>query len=386
MTASSLGELVESMLYEGYALYPYTPQATKNATPTPFGIVYPPAYAAGTPGAFDHLQMDCVLDPGDEAEVRAEVAFLQATGVRHQATERRVRLDPVGVRGASAPLREASFEFEGLAGVARLTAKPWVESSWRVCLRVENTTIVPPGTAATMTRAEALSSALISAHPVLTVENGRWRSPLEVSGCENVNTWPVLATDEDDAMLGAAIILPDHPEIAPESRGNLFDNTEIEEALLLHVHALSDAERDAAAQQDPAVKEMIERALAAAPEDIAPLHGAFKPSPPEGQSRRPAGLPEPPPWLEDVPGEEQVEVQGRKLRRGEKVVLRLGDRIDVHDQMMNGRIATIERIFVDYDDRIHLGVTIDSDPMQEVLRESGRFLFFFPNEVEVVPG
>jgi hypothetical protein len=38
-------------------------------------------------------------------------------------------------------------------------------------------------------------------------------------------------------------MLPDHPELAPESLGNLFDNTEIEEALLLHVHALSEDER-----------------------------------------------------------------------------------------------------------------------------------------------
>ena len=45
----TLDELVDTLLYEGYALYPYTPGATKNATPTPFGIVYPPAYAAGQP-------------------------------------------------------------------------------------------------------------------------------------------------------------------------------------------------------------------------------------------------------------------------------------------------------------------------------------------------
>ena len=37
--------LADSLLYEGYALYPYTPAATKNATPTPFGIAYPTAYA-----------------------------------------------------------------------------------------------------------------------------------------------------------------------------------------------------------------------------------------------------------------------------------------------------------------------------------------------------
>ena len=33
----SIEELVRSLLYEGYALYPYTP-GVKNATPTPFGI------------------------------------------------------------------------------------------------------------------------------------------------------------------------------------------------------------------------------------------------------------------------------------------------------------------------------------------------------------
>ena len=43
--SDALERLVDSLLYEGYALYPYTPGATKNATPTPFGIVYPPAYA-----------------------------------------------------------------------------------------------------------------------------------------------------------------------------------------------------------------------------------------------------------------------------------------------------------------------------------------------------
>jgi len=40
-TKTHLERLVDSLLFEGYALYPYTPGATKNATPTPFGIVYP---------------------------------------------------------------------------------------------------------------------------------------------------------------------------------------------------------------------------------------------------------------------------------------------------------------------------------------------------------
>ena len=49
---ADLERLIDSLLYEGYALYPYTPGATKNATPTPFGILYPPSYAAGFSSTF----------------------------------------------------------------------------------------------------------------------------------------------------------------------------------------------------------------------------------------------------------------------------------------------------------------------------------------------
>ena len=105
------------------------------------------------------------------------------------------------------------------------------------------------------------------------VDGGRFVSPLEAVGCENINSWPVLATQEDDAVLGAAIMLPDHPQIAPESKGNLFDSTEIEEALLIHVLALSDDEREAAAAQDPAVRQMLERAAQTTPQELMDLHG-----------------------------------------------------------------------------------------------------------------
>ena len=101
----SLDQLVESLLYEGYALYPYTPGATKNATPTPFGIVYPPAYAEANPSCFDRLRMECVLE--GEGELSAEVRFLQAAGERHEGVERRVELDEPGLR---------EFEFDHLRG------------------------------------------------------------------------------------------------------------------------------------------------------------------------------------------------------------------------------------------------------------------------------
>ena len=73
-----LEQLIESLLWEGYALYPYTPTATKNATPTPFGIVYPPTYASGSSSTFDHLELRCVLESPTARRCAAEVRFLAA--------------------------------------------------------------------------------------------------------------------------------------------------------------------------------------------------------------------------------------------------------------------------------------------------------------------
>ena len=64
--------------------------------------------------------------------------------------------------------------------------------------------------------------------------------------------------------------------------------------------------------------------------------------------------------------------------------IRPGPDADLHARMLDGRMATIERIMIDYDGKTHLGVTIDGDPGQELMRDSGRFLFFFAPEVEVL--
>ena len=355
----AIDEMVRSLLYEGYALYPYTPGATKNATPTPFGIVYPPTYAAGSGATFDHLQVECQLR-GLAAELEGEVFFLQPTGERHEATERRVSLAGPG---------EQAFEFDGLRG--RVTLELEAGEPAKVRLRVENLTEVSSG----LSRAEALQRSLVSTHCVLTARGGRFVSPLDAIGCENLNTWPVLVGADDDAVLGAAIFLPDHPRIAPESRGDLFDGTEIEEALLLHVHALSDGEREAIAEQDGPVREMVERASATTAEEIMRLHGALRPAAPEPR----ADL-----GLDPRIGEAEATVGDKTFRPGGKVVLRLGERTDPYDQMLDGRTASLERIYLDYDGRVYLGVTIDSDPMQEVMRDTGRYHFFFADEVELI--
>ena len=343
-----LNELVSSLLYEGYALYPYTPDATKNATPTPFGIVYPPAYAAGSGATFDHLEMQCLVQADKEPSLRPEVFFLQSAGERHTATERRVG--------------PGQFAFGDLRGLVTLVTEEQAAGTWRATVRVENATPAPEGLA----RAEALQLALLSTHVLLRAAEGRFVSPLEAEGCENVNTWPVLASADDTAVLGAAIVLPDHPQIAPQSRGELFDNTEIEEALRLHVLTLSDGEREAIATHDPAVSEMVDRALKTTPEEIFALHGVMRSADKDPRV-----------------GEDEAAVGDATVRRGAKLILRLGGRIDPYDRMLDGRTATLERIYLDYDGRTYLGVTVDSDPMQEVMRETGRYLFFFDDEVEV---
>jgi len=261
-----LDELVNSLLYEGYALYPYTPGSTKNATPTPFGIVYPPAYAAQSASTFDLARIQCIAQASSDGTLCATVWFLVASGERHEAAERSVELGPTGLgERVSTPFPE---------GRLTLSSEQVEPGRWRVTASVHNSLESSPD----IERGAALVRSLISTHIVLRVTGGHFISPLEAEGCESVNSYPVLATPEDDVILGAAIVLPDHPQISPKSQINFFDNTEIEEALMLHVHVLSEEERESMSEQDPVVREMIQRALAATPEDMIALHGGFSPT------------------------------------------------------------------------------------------------------------
>jgi hypothetical protein len=351
--STATDQLVDSLLYEGYALYPYTPGATKNATPTPFGIVYPPTYASECAGTFDHARLECVAEPGGSAaRFSATLRYLAATGPRNEATERRVELRdvPGGER--------LTVEF----GDGRLTLRSERMGAGRLRVRccVHNERPVPHG----LTRADALRDSLMSVQLLLTTPAGRFLSPLDTD-TRSVNTYPVLVGERDEAVLGTTIMLPDHPTLAPESLGGLFDSTEIEEALLLHVQALSDGERQEIAAGDPVVREMVARAETATPEEILALHGRITMRDPRE-------------------GEPEVTVAGERFVRGAHVLLRPAPEADLHARLLDGRTATIERILVDLDGKVHLGVTIDGDPGQDLMRETNRLLFFFPGEVEVI--
>ena len=155
MTRSS--ELVDSLLYEGYALYPYTPGATKNATPTPFGIVYPPAYAAD---ARHDLRPPRAAVRG-RGRRRGRAPRCASSRRAASATRRSAqRIEPATRRvrsfGDVSPVTDARSS----GGAASRTAAGWVT------FRVENRTDAPgPGS----TAADALRRSLLSTHPVLRV-------------------------------------------------------------------------------------------------------------------------------------------------------------------------------------------------------------------------
>jgi hypothetical protein len=390
MSADHLEALIESLLWEGYALYPYTPSATKNATPTPFGIAYPPAYAERLTSTYDHLEVRVVLNAPADAVLTAEVRLLAPVGERHQARAQRCNV-PGAMVGALAhrpAVKKTSVREAGerpLAVLLTLSANQLAPSEYEVILRVENRTLVSSG----LDRKRALERSLLSVHPVLRVAGGRFVSALE-RPCGSVNTFPVLAVPDDTVVLGAAIVLPDHPQIAPESRGALFDSTEIEEALRLHLQVLSDGERAELEQQDPAVREMLARAAATTPEDMLALHGRVTlrdPTDSEALFRDPVTTEppsEPPGLVDPTAGEDTAEVDGVRFARGDKLVIHPPPEADIQARMLDGRTATLERLMIDYDGRLHLGVTIDDDPGQDLMRETGRYLYFFAQEVEVL--
>jgi hypothetical protein len=356
-----LEELVTTLLWEGYALYPYTPGSTKNATPTPFGIVYPPAYAQGSPTTFDRIRMQGIVDGPSDATLAMDVRFLQG------AQERRVTLPSTTLAALQDNPVTTQFAFDGISGRIRMAVQRFDERLARVTMCVHNTTPVADG----VDRAEALVSSLLSTHVIALVDGARFLSPVDppeygaaaVMACAAVNTFPVLANDDDTVLLGAAIMLPDHPQLAPESRGDLFDATEIEEALLLHVLALSDDEREQIAEHDPAVRAMVERAVAATPQDIINLHGRVTISEPQS-------------------GELEATVDGTTYRLGDRVRLRADG--TAQDHLLIGRTAVVERIYIDYEDAVHLAVTIDDDPGRQLMRDIGRYLYFKPSDVEVL--
>ena len=214
-----------------------------------------------------------------------------------------------------------------------------------------------------------------------------WAAPA-VAGCRNVGTWPVLVGSQQ-LVLSAPIILQDHPSIAPESPGDLYDATEIDEILTLRTLTLTDAERAEVRLTDPRAAAVLDQVDGLPPEHLERLHGALRYL--EGANTPPAAPPVgPPSWWDELvdasvsPEDDSVVVDGVRVARGSRVLLRPGRRrSDAQDSFLAGRTATVEVVLHDVDGQEHLGVTPDGDEeLAELTRWHGRYLYFAPDEVE----
>jgi hypothetical protein len=222
-----------------------------------------------------------------------------------------------------------------------------------------------------------------------------WASA-QVGGCHNTGCWPVLAGPEESrqVMLAAPIILPDHPQVAPESPGELYDGTEIDEILTLRTLALSDEEKAAARATDPRAAALIDRVDAMDAPTMEQLHGTIRamgayrpPGAPAGQAGSPSAGQVP--WWDPgadasvSPGTDFVVIAGHRVARGSRVILRPGSRrADAQDMFLAGRAAIVEAVLLDVDDSAYLAVTLEGDPAADLQAAHGRFLYFAPDEVE----
>ena len=127
---------------------------------------------------------------------------------------------------------------------------------------------------------------LVSVHSILRAEGGEFVSLLDppeafkeaAAGCQNAGTWPVLAGEEGqrDLVLSAPIILYDYPQVAPESAGDLFDGTEIDEILALRILTMTEEEKREVRDGDDRARRILERTETLPPEHFQKLHGALR--------------------------------------------------------------------------------------------------------------
>jgi len=424
--------IADAVLYEGYILYPYRASAQKNRSRWQFGVLMPPGYAAVDPSETSSAQTECVLEHAGAPVVEVVLRFLQVQrrttdpaepGARawDEAVEREVEftagldelLGPGLAREFSVPggedreARPGGFTVrnrELLDGTVVVTAAP-VPGPWRAItlrVRVENRSAAGP---APGHRDDALPSALVAAHTILAVSGGQFVSMTDppewakqaVAGCENVGAWPVLADPDGgrSVVLASPIILYDHPELAKESPGELYDGTEIDEILTLRTLALSDDEKLEARATDPRAAALIDRVESLDAQAMQRMHGTIRTpySAPSGAGG-PDGPDEDPavPWWDPdadasvSPDTDSVLIGGRPVARGSLVRLRPGSRrADAQDMFLAGRVAEVQAVLTDVEDQPYLAVSLADDPDADLRVAHGRFLYFMPDEVEAMP-
>jgi len=171
-----------------------------------------------------------------------------------------------------------------LHGMLDVRSERLRDGFFKISVRISNRT--PFAAAHQASREDALLSSLVSAHTILGVQHGKFVSLLAppeeatdfAATCKNEGTWPVLVGEEGqcDTLLSSPIILYDYPQIAPESAGDLFDGTEIDEILSLRIMTLTDEEKREMSQSDERARQMLERTETMPVEQLMKLHGVLR--------------------------------------------------------------------------------------------------------------
>ncbi|HET7814254.1 MAG TPA: hypothetical protein VFL13_07755 [Candidatus Baltobacteraceae bacterium] len=325
--------VADAVLYEGFMLFPYTPDALKNHDRWQFGVLMPAGYLDLSEPSAMHAQLLCT---GSTACIEVAARFLQ---VEESPQEREVPLHlTLSGRANTVP-----FRFGALHG--RLHCESVQDGEYyRIALTLENLTRIPP----TGERTEAIRGAFASAHLIASADGGAFVSlmdpPPEAKDaalrCRNRWVFPVLAgaRERDErfsaTVLASPIILYDYPEISAQSKGHTFDGTEIDELLMLTVASLTDKEKREARAGDPRVRALVDRAEASV--------------------------------------------------LGERVRIHPKRSADAFDMFADGKTARVKGVHEDVDGRTYVAVVFDDDPASDLHEWYGRSFFYELDEVEPV--
>ena len=326
MNLKLIEEIANAVLYEGYMLYPYRPSSVKNRQRWNFGVVYPRNYTEAQKRSDPWFtRTECLVKGGAQTGITVKVRFLQAISRTARRTQSSQTAEQPSQAWQEAAERDVIVEAPRLdelvyAPVSRMIELPPSESAESVCdadgritqliLRTQEpilgritlsasrfnvelykitVEVANEGSVAdpeSATRDSALMRCLLSAHSIISVERGEFVSLLDTpeelkqfaAQCKNVGTWPVLVGEENhrDAMLSSPIILYDYPQIAPESAGDLFDGTEIDEILALRILTLTEDEKHEMRHGDERARQILERTEALPEEQFLKLHGVLR--------------------------------------------------------------------------------------------------------------
>ena len=191
-------------------------------------------------------------------------------------------------------------------------------------------------------------------------------------------------TGATDVVMGSPIILYDHPEIAEQSAGALFDSTEIDEILTLRVMTMTDAEKAEARATDPRAAGIIDRCDQMSPETLRDLHGVL--------ATRTVTIAEfdtgDVPWWDPAadesvrPDTDSVVIAGVSVARGSLVRVHPSRRADAQDLFFADQVARVTAVLSDVDGSTHVALVLVDDPAADLHEEAGRFFYFAPDELE----